>query len=344
VIIDLDRFLGEERPRWDELGRLLDRIERMGMEDLALRDARRLHYLYERTGSDLVKIKTAAADPKLAAHLESLLARAYAQIHGRRRRATRIRPIHWLVRTLPRTVRRRWRAGALSVSVTLAGVLLGIILLQVNPDAKRTLLPFGHGEMDPSERVAEEEAASEDLAEQDTASETRSIAGREGAFSAKLMANNISVSARAMALGVTYGIGTLAMLFYNGAILGGICLDYVQAGEAEFLAGWLLPHGSIEIPAIMLAGQAGLVLGGALIGWGDRTPLAGRLREVMPDLLTMLLGVVILLVWAGIIEAFFSQYHEPFLPYWVKICFGLVELLALVAWFGLVGRGGEEAA
>ncbi len=333
MIIDLDRFLREERPRWTRLAELLDGIERRGMEQLSLRDARELHYLYERTGSDLVKIKTAAADPKLAAHLESLLARAYSQIHGSRRHATRLRPIHWLIRTLPQTVRRRWRAGALSVTVTLAGALLGAILLSVNAEAKETLLPFGHGQMDPSERVAEEESEKD-----------QGIEGREGAFSAMLMANNISVSARAIGLGLTWGIGTLILLFYNGVILGGICLDYILAGQGEFLAGWLLPHGSIEIPAILLAGQAGLSLGGALIGWGDRTPLAGRLRETMPDILTMMLGVVVLMVWAGIIEAFLSQYHEPIIPYWVKISFGLVELVLLIVWFGLAGRREEAVA
>ena len=32
--------------------------------------------------------------------------------------------------------------------------------------------------------------------------------------------------------------------------------DYILAGESVFLLGWLLPHGAIEIPAILLAGQA----------------------------------------------------------------------------------------
>jgi hypothetical protein len=44
-----------------------------------------------------------------------------------------------------------------------------------------------------------------------------------------------------------------------------------------------------------------------------------------------------MLIWAGIIEAFFSQYHEPVLPYAVKIAFGLIEL-ALLWVFLLRGR------
>ena len=48
--------------------------------------------------------------------------------------------------------------------------------------------------------------------------------------------------------------------------------------------------------------------------------------------------VAVMLVWAGLIEAFFSQYHEPVLPYWLKISFGAVQLTALVALLAVCGR------
>jgi uncharacterized membrane protein SpoIIM required for sporulation len=113
-----------------------------------------------------------------------------------------------------------------------------------------------------------------------------------------------------LALGLTWGIGTLIMLFYNGIILGAVAVDYVMAGQTSFLLGWLLPHGAVEIPAILLAGQAGILLAGALIGWGKPISLRMRLRKISNDLVTLISGVALMLVWAGIIEAFFSQYHE----------------------------------
>ncbi|MFP4054575.1 MAG: stage II sporulation protein M [Phycisphaerae bacterium] len=152
------------------------------------------------------------------------------------------------------------------------------------------------------------------------------------------MTHNIAVSIQAAALGLTCGLGTVIVLFYNGVILSGVCLDYIDAGQGEFLAGWLLPHGSVEIPAILLAGQIGLALGGALIGWGERTALRERMREVSGDLVTLLIGLSGLLVWAGIVEAFFSQYHQPLVPYWTKIGFGAVQLAAGVLWIALAGR------
>jgi uncharacterized membrane protein SpoIIM required for sporulation len=139
---------------------------------------------------------------------------------------------------------------------------------------------------------------------------------------------------------MTMGFGTLVVLFYNGVILGAVVVDYVAAGETTFLLGWLLPHGTIEIPAILIAGQGGLVLGSALIGWRSRAPLRMRLRVVGPDLATLIGGVAILLVWAGLVESFFSQYHEPVVPYFAKIAFGLVELGLLVSFLMLSGRSG----
>ena len=152
------------------------------------------------------------------------------------------------------------------------------------------------------------------------------------------MTHNTKVAIFTLALGLTWGIGTLVMLFYNGVILGVVALDYLMAGETTFLLGWLLPHGAIEIPAIILAGQSGLVLAGALIGWGKPISLKMRLGRISADLVTLIFGVAAMLVWAGIIEAFFSQYHEPVLPYEVKIGFGILELFLLVLFLARSGR------
>jgi uncharacterized membrane protein SpoIIM required for sporulation len=208
----------------------------------------------------------------------------------------------------------------------LVGCILGGYVIGVYPESKFILMPFPHLRGDPAERVAHEERAAEDR-----------LAGRKAAFSSQLMTHNTKVSIFTLALGVTWGIGTAIMLFYNGVILGAVALDYILAGETGFLFGWLLPHGAIEIPAILLAGQAGLILGGALIGWGQTITLRMRLRRISADLVTLIIGGALMLIWAGIIESFFSQYHEPVLPYEAKIGFGVLELVLLVLFLGKSG-------
>jgi uncharacterized membrane protein SpoIIM required for sporulation len=179
----------------------------------------------------------------------------------------------------------------------------------------------------PAERVAEEEHAKVDR-----------MKGLKTSFSAELMTHNIQVTVLTMALGMTWGVGTLILLFYNGVILGAVATDYIVGGQGIFLAGWLLPHGSVEIPSILLGGQAGFILAGALIGWGGRLTRIERLRAVSHDLFAIIGGAGCMLVWAGIIESFVSQYHQPVLPYALKIAFGCCELVALTFFLAWVGR------
>ena len=325
MILDLEKFIAEEMPGWQELERLVKKYSEDGPPSLS--DARRLHYLYERASSDLAKLATFSGEPETRRYLETIVARAYSEIHATRESGRRFRPFHWFLVTFPQTFRRHLRAFNLTLIITLAGTLFGWFAVHLDPEAKGVLLPFGHGQRDPAQRVRlEERGVDRDHLE-----------GRKSRFSAQLMTHNTKVSVTAMALGAGWGIGTVLLLFYNGVILGGICFDYVAAGQSRFLAAWLLPHGSIEIPAILLAGQAGLVLAGAVIGWGRPVNLRARLREVAPDLVTLIGGVAVMLIWAGLVEAFFSQYHEPVLPYGLKIAFGTVELLLLIAFLSRAG-------
>ena len=337
MIIDLARFVAAEQPSWDELSTQLDGLERdrslRGNDGFDLARAERLHYLYQRAASDLARLATFSAESDLRRSLGALVARAYAEIHSRSGPTggsivgSLGKPWHWLTGSFPRAFRRRVRAFWLAVAITVVGAGFGALALAIDPDARAVTLPFGHADMNPAERVADEER-----------DQGKRFAGHHASFSGELMANNIGVSVKALALGLTWGVGTMVVLFANGVYLGAVILDYLRAGQGVFLAGWLLPHGTVEIPAILVAGQAGLVLGGALVGWGRRVPLRDRLRAVRGDLVTLIGGVALMLVWAGLIEAFFSQYHAPVLPYSVKIVFGVAELVALTGFFALAGR------
>ncbi|MCL4216996.1 MAG: stage II sporulation protein M [Candidatus Hydrogenedentes bacterium] len=330
MILNIERFIREERPYWDELEGQLESMARDMAHRSSLEQLKRFHYLYQRASAGLAKMNTYASEPELKAYLETLVARAYGEMHETRQRRTRLRPVHWFFVTFPCTFRRHLRAFTAVLLVTSVGAAFGCFALATdNERAKRILMPFEHLQGDPSERVAYE---------QNQDSNEDRMAGSRSQFAAYLMQNNIKVSITAMALGITWGIGTVAVLFYNGIMIGAVCYDYIAAGQTVFLIGWLLPHGSIEIPAIFLAGQAGFVLAGAIIGWGSHIPVKGRLRKVTPDIVTLLAGVAVMLVWAGIVESFFSQYHEPVLPYWLKIAFGCAELIMLIAFLGWAGR------
>jgi len=325
VIIDLQRFVAGERAYWDELDALLRRLEAEPERRMTLAEIQRMHYLYERASADLSRLDTFSTEPRLREFLESLVSRAYMEIHETRAPLK----IRWkeTILEFPRAFRRRIGAFRMAVAVTLVGCAFGWFALREDPRTKAVLMPFPGLMMSPAQRVAQEENAKTDR-----------LKGVKASFSAELMTHNAQVTVLALALGITWGIGTLVLLFYNGVILGAVATDYIAGGQGVFLAAWLLPHGSAEIPAILLGGQAGFILAGALIGWGDGQSRTARLRAVAHDLFAIIGGAACLLVWAGIMEAFVSQYHQPVVPYGLKIAFGACELAALVLFLGWAGR------
>jgi len=333
MIIDMERFLTGERPYWVELERTLDKLEKDPLSRMDLEQVKRFHYLYQRTSADLAKIVTFASQPEIRRYLETLVGRAYGEVHETRARPHRFAPVRWFFQTFPQTFRRYIRQFLLSAAVTLVGFLFGGLAITVDPDAREIILPpYKHLMENPAERVAHEE---EEQHKFDPQRGTK-IVGTSFYFT-----HNTRISVILFAMGMTWGVGTLLVLFYNGVLLGAVGLDYVVAGQTRFVTGWLLPHGSIEIPAILIAGQASFVLASALIGWGSREPLRSRFRAVRNDLVTLMCGVAVLLTWAGFVESFLSQYHEPVIPYLAKIAFGLVELALLVVF---LSRSGTQRA
>jgi uncharacterized membrane protein SpoIIM required for sporulation len=326
MIVDLSRFVEQERPHWVALEKTLDWLANGPDRKLTIEQAQRFHALYQRAASDLARVAGFAAEGELRRYLEWLVSRAYAEVHESREKR-KMRPWRFLTVDFPRAFRRHSKAFQLTVVLTILGIAFGALATRFDEEAKGMLMPFEGLQVTPSERVAREKAQ-----------QGKQMTGVKGRFSAELMTHNTQVTLTTIALGASFGVGTVVVLFYNGVILGSVALDYIRDGQVIFLMGWLLPHGVIEIPAILVGGQTGFVIAYALIGWGSRKSRAERLREVSKDVMTLAGGAAAMLVWAGIVESFISQYHEPVIPYGLKISFGLVELALLTLFLSRAGR------
>ena len=332
MILDVEKFIRTRRAEWEEFESMTVSLESGARVHLDVEAVQRYHYLYERVAADLSKLGAYAVEPQTKRYLESLVARGFGEMHGTARHFPFTKAFFGLLSAFPITVRRHGRMLALVVAIFMGGAIFGAGALALDPDSKPVLMPFGHLQGDPSERVAEEEAE-----------KGAHMSGAKSRFSAELMTHNTQVAILTLALGMTFGVGTCVFLFYNGVILGAVIMDYILAGETFFLTGWLLPHGSVEIPAILLAGQGGLLLGRTLLFANQRMSLGERLRAIRGDLVLIIAGVAVMLIWAGLIESFFSQYHEPVISYGMKITFGVLQLIGVGAYFAFVGRGQEEA-
>jgi len=327
VILDLERFQLQARPRWSKLESLLDVLEGRTDRRLIPAEAEQLQELYALTTADLNRVTHGALAPDLRQYLERLVARAYAELYyARPARSEMWQPRKWLriFTAFPEAFRRHSRDFVLAVAITFLGCALGGLAVRYDPAAVHVLLPADYLR-NPGQRVqAEETGQSRHLHSAET----------EAAFSAKLITHNIQVALLAASLGVTFGIGTALLLFENGVLLGAVAVRYTQQGFGLFMSAWLLPHGVFEIPSILIAGQAGFYLARLLLRRRDDR----NVRQSMREWLVLVAGLAMMLVWAGLMEAFFSQLHAPVLPYGFKVAIGVAELILLSIYLLLIGR------
>ena len=327
MILDLERFQAQARPRWNKLESLLAVLEGRPDRRLNPAEAEELQELYAQAGADLNRVTHGALAPDLRQYLERLVARAYAELYYAPPARSEIwQPRRWLriFTAFPEAFRRQSRYFALALAITVLGCALGGLAVRYDPASVEVLLPANYLR-NPGQRVNEE-----------VKGQSRHVnsAQVEAAFSAQLITHNIQVALLAAALGVTFGIGTALLLFENGVLLGAVAVRYTQQGFGLFVTAWLLPHGAFEIPSILIAGQAGFYLARLLL----RRREDRDMRRAMREWLLLIGGLAMMLVWAGIMEAFFSQHHAPVLPYGFKVAVGAAELVLLTVYLLLIGR------
>src|SRR5262249_30263763 len=138
----------------------------------------------------------------------------------------------------------------------------------------------------------------------------------------------------AFAGGVLAGAGTVYMMVFNGLLLGVITVACQRAGLSLSLWSFVAPHGVLELPAIFIAGGAGLMLGTALLAPGA-LPRRDALTEAGALAVRLVLGVIPLLIVAGTIEGFISPSDAP--PA-TKFAIGVAGFVLLAGYVTLVRR------
>jgi uncharacterized membrane protein SpoIIM required for sporulation len=157
---------------------------------------------------------------------------------------------------------------------------------------------------------------------------THSIVGMKPQASSAIMTNNLAVTFLTFAAGITAGIGTVWLIFFNGLLMGVIATACQQAHMSRDMWSFVCPHGSLELPAIFIAGGAGLRLASGMLfpvlySRRDSITLAGR------DAVRLVAGIIPMLVVAGTIEGFFSPSGAPVM---LKFGVGAAFFALLLVW------------
>jgi uncharacterized membrane protein SpoIIM required for sporulation len=150
-------------------------------------------------------------------------------------------------------------------------------------------------------------------------------------FTAHIISNNLLASVEIVGFGVFLGIFPIFALAINGLVLGYVYFYVSDITPLGFFSV-ILPHGLIELSALMIAITCGLRLGiaslTALARKDKRTPL----RNAGRDVVNMLPVVFLLLIIAGFIEGFISPLGGTLVAY-AKIVLGLTLFGAVLYWF-----------
>ncbi|MEO1093257.1 MAG: stage II sporulation protein M, partial [Pseudomonadota bacterium] len=126
------------------------------------------------------------------------------------------------------------------------------------------------------------------------------------AFAAQLFSHNSWIAIFAFALGFAFGAPTALLLIYNGVTIGAFYALFWERGLGFEVTGWLMIHGVTELFAIVLAGAAGFMIGGAIAFPGRKTRLNSA-RDTGERAASVAGGCIVMLFLAALLEGFGRQ-------------------------------------
>ncbi|MBZ5703655.1 MAG: stage II sporulation protein M [Acidobacteriia bacterium] len=281
------RWLEKRKPYWSRLEQLVDRSGRRGVGSLDHHELRELGLLYRQTASDLAAVREDVTSRQLAFYLNQLLGRAHNLIYmGHRQKLGGL--LRFYTETYPRIFRETLPQTLLAFALFAVAAVAACAVTLRDPAFAHRLL--GAQMMETIERRE---------------MWTHSIVSVKPLAASGIMTNNLAVTFATFALGITAGLGTIWMMVFNGVLIGVIGAATWRAGMAGQLWSFVAPHGVLELPAIFIAGGAGLEIARGLLFPGllprrDSLALAGGRAA------QLLLGTVPMLIVAGVIEGFLS--------------------------------------
>jgi uncharacterized membrane protein SpoIIM required for sporulation len=300
----LPAFVRRRRASWEELGALLSKLEKGGA---SLADLGRLDGLYRRAASDLARARTFYPGSDAALYLNELCARGYGVLY-RRRAGSGSALARFFRVDFPGTFIAEARFFWVALGLLAAGALVGAVAALVDPASVNGVVP---------------DAVREHL-EAGSLWTDSPIAAASPVMGSTIAANNMGVALSAFGLGAILALCFQAKLGYR-------------------LLGFMVAHGFVEVAAILIAGQAGLIIGWAILAPGELSR-ADALRARGRAALRLVLGTLPLFLAIAMVEGFVSP--GPLFPGWLKLALGLSLgglLFAYLIRFGRQGGSGPRA-
>jgi uncharacterized membrane protein SpoIIM required for sporulation len=282
-------WTAERAPLWDELAELVAEARR-GVKRMPADRVDLLALRYQQAAADLALLRTRNPSSALLPRLNDLVAQAHAVVY--RRPATPLRAVLRFVWIgYPRLVWELRRPIAAAAALGIAVALAGFAWALADPLSASSFLPAGLRDVNHAQHDAI----------------PTSLMAPE---SAMIFTNNIRVDIMAFGGGLTAGLLTLYVIYFNSMLLGvlsGITNSDGVNGEYWSL---ILPHGVIELSCFAITAGAGLALADGIVR-ARPEPRSVVIRHEAGRGILVVLGTMPLLVLAGLIEGFITPSSLP---------------------------------
>ncbi|MCX7620810.1 MAG: stage II sporulation protein M [Acidimicrobiales bacterium] len=319
--MDIDRYIALNQASWDRLEDLTKRARR-DLPGLTPGELEELVQLYQRASAQLSYVRTYYRDQPLIARLTRVVATANGVIYGKRPRTLRSL-LDFFSLTFPGALYHYRRYMWISAALFFIPAILTWVWLAHDPTA-----------IDLTASRAEREVYVNELFEQYYSNEPHPL------FFVRVTVNNIQVSLLLFAAGIVVPvIGPTYVLLQNSFLLGSRGAWMTEAGQTDRFLGFILPHGMLELSAIVIAGGAALALGWSVIAPGDRRR-TDALREEGRRLVVVILGLMTMFGTAGLIEGFITGSGLPPAP---RVAIGALGWVAFMSYLAVQGRAAAAA-
>ena len=289
-------FETRHKDEWAQFSLTLDRLERS-------KDSSRVGSFakdYRRLCQHLALAQERGYSSFLIDSLQQHVLRGHQQLYRHRSRMG-ANVLAFILADFPRLVRAQWRF-VLAAGLMFFGSLIGFALLAyLFPDLVYHLIP------------AEQVSDMQGMYDPDSGHLGRSAeraASEDWVMFGFYIMHNIGIAFQTFASGLLFGLGSAFFLLYNGLMIGAVAGHLTQIGYGPTFWSFVIGHGAFELSAIALAGAAGLQLGWALIAPG-RLPRAEALRVAARKSVMLICGVMLFLLIAAFIEAYWSSMTAP---------------------------------
>lgn len=301
------RFIAQNKEKWQESEKLLRDSEK---------DPEKLSNLFTQVVDDLSFSRTYYPNRSVRVYLNRIAREYFSIIYSHHQPRKNTFKTFW-VDELPQIVYESRRPLLISLTVFVLALVIGVFSSVKDPRFTSTILGETYVEMTKSNIEG-----GDPMAVYKDAHQMQMFLG--------ITFNNLMVAFRTYVFGIFFSIGTIAILLYNGIMVGCFQFFFIERGllAESALTIWL--HGTLEISSIIISGGAGLTLGSGLLFPGTYSRLQAFQMTAMRSL-KLMLGIAPVLIFAAIIESFLTRYTEA--PDFVRLLLILMSAFFIVGYF-----------